>query len=260
MVTSHKFTITSITWSSTQYDKLITSSLEQVTWKEAHIPALWEKLMKDTGWLSALFHEVDWPAHKKAFTGLGRFCHLSTCKLIHDLILQRTSRNDTMANPVYALVGKKPETIAHLLTCPLEIAASFWKEAITTLTEKLTEISTPSQIFTAVTFGLPCLSETTPAIRPPKNPATHGSVHPLAMLANQCISHQEVLGWHQFTRGQISKYWRKFYCHFRPTSNPHWYTVGKTAHPGLMALYWFNMETQKWCSTEKRLYGAASPI
>jgi len=107
MVTSHKFTITSITWSSTQYDKLITSSLEQVTWKEAHIPALWEKLMKDTGWLSALFHEVDWPAHKKAFTGLGRFRHLSTCKLIHDLILQRTSRNDTMANPVYALVGKK---------------------------------------------------------------------------------------------------------------------------------------------------------
>jgi hypothetical protein len=94
----------------------------------------------------------------------------------------------------------------------------FCSLALQTLTESLLHVSTPSPIIDIIKLGITNMIQNENGAKRCK-PPTNGSLKPADILATNCIACQEALGWFKILKGHLTKSWRAFYNHFKPSQD-----------------------------------------
>jgi hypothetical protein len=143
------------------------------------------------------------------------------------------------------------ETMSHMLCCPSQYATEFRVKAQQALESELQQINTPKPIISAVLFGVSKFEALTNRTHHGR-PNTCGSILPMDVLATHCITAQGALGWDQFLRGRISNSWRKFFTHFKQSTDPqHCESWTKK----LIIALW-NYTTSIWKHRNNKVHGA----
>ena len=197
---------------------------------ELHQQQIIDYVKKRSNWNDITFQQVHWDAHESAFTSLSRNNQVMVAKLIHNLA------NTNAQNAKF--YGKSPscpccllhdETLAHIFSCPSEGSIEHRAKALVTLQADLTNISTPTAVIEAITYGITMWvrqqMESDLSIHAP----TVGSLCGPDILLTVAFTEQyQSIGWYNFLLGRISAKWGKAVALYNKSTDPSYHKAWTT--------------------------------
>jgi hypothetical protein len=184
----------------------IISGLQQQILTNIHYQPLQNKLIKDTGWDSSLFLDIDWGSYLKAIKSFPRSHRISIAKLSYKLWNTNAQNKKFYSEPGSCPICQtKEETVEHLFTCSANQAREDRDKALDTYTKTLTKAGTSDTLLQHLKYML-LLDTGTLDKQPPESTDE----------IQEAINRQTKIGWKHFIKGFISLSWGSLYATFLP--------------------------------------------